>query len=305
MFLDVRVIPGERSILLGCKSKGVLTYNPEILENRLNTDNIKNKWVTHPYIHYKLSSDRINFTLNSLSDEAEINKDLKPIGYYYYTIFWTSITDSDIKPLLRIEFWLLTVFILGMLLFISLRKRTSDISTLLAIFTTGLAGMVFEITVLLAFQSVYGYLYYKIAIIIATFMLGLALGAFLMNRYMTRIKNNTVTLAGIEFLIVTYSLILPAVIIGISQYLEIIFLLLMIIAGFLTGFEFPLASKIYLERNRDAAKTAGVIYGSDVIGAFLGSVVSASLLIPLIGIINTCILVAILNFITGVLALRI
>ena len=47
---------------------------------------------------------------------------------------------------------------------------------LLAIATTGFAGMALEIILLFAYQNIYGHLYYKVGLIITLFMLGLSLG---------------------------------------------------------------------------------------------------------------------------------
>ncbi|HEX55410.1 MAG: hypothetical protein DRO90_01805 [Candidatus Altiarchaeales archaeon] len=303
IFPDVKVIPGERTILLGCKSEGILTYNTDLLGKRINERGIMNKWVNIPYINYKLSPHRINFTLNSLRSNAEINEDFRPIGYYYYTLIWSSISGSEI---MEKAFYVLIIIIIAVILILN-KNRNAPV--LFAILTTGFAGMVLEVSILIAFQAVYGYLYHKMAMIIATFMMGLAVGGSLMNRlmnrYMRRMKNPVNMLVGIEFLIVLYSLFIPITFIeisqyAISQYADTIFPILMLIAGSLVGLEFPLASEIYLERNKEIGKTAGVIYGSDLFGAFLGSLLSASLLIPLMGIINVCILVAILNFVSGI-----
>jgi spermidine synthase len=41
--------------------------------------------------------------------------------------------------------------------------------------------------------------------------------------------------------------------------------------------------------------TAGVLYACDLVGAFLGSVVVAVVLIPVLGIVETCLLAAVLK----------
>ena len=53
---------------------------------------------------------------------------------------------------------------------------------LLAIATTGFAGMALEIILLFAYQNIYGHLYYKVGLIVTLFMLGLSLGGWAMLR---------------------------------------------------------------------------------------------------------------------------
>ena len=44
-----------------------------------------------------------------------------------------------------------------------------------AVFTTGFAGSALEVIILIGFQIIYGFMYYKIGLLITTFMIGLAL----------------------------------------------------------------------------------------------------------------------------------
>ena len=307
VFPELIVIPGEKSFLLASKSRDVLIYDPEILSERLEDRDIKTKLLDNSYIEYKLSGDRINFTLDSLKDDdVLINTDLRPIGYYYDILLWSSLTNPELRHLLDIQLIALIPIVFFSIL-IAIWKLSKRLLIPSAIFTIGLTGMVYEVVSLIAFQVLYGYLYYKIAIIIAAFMAGLALGGNYMNKIME--NKGRELFAKIEFSIVLYSLFLPFMFIEISSHLrdlqlisvEILFPLLMVIAGFLVGLEFPLANKIYLSKEGKIAQTAGTIYASDLLGACLGAIFSSAILIPLIGITNVCILVAILNLIMGLM----
>jgi len=66
----------------------------------------------------------------------------------------------------------------------------------------------------------------------------------------------------------------------------------------MVGMEFPLASKLHF---KSISSTAASLYNSDLIGACIGALLVSALLIPLIGIINVCLLVGLLNIISGLI----
>jgi len=176
-----------------------------------------------------------------------------------------------------------------------------------AIFTTGFAASSIEIILLIGFQILYGYVYHKLGIIITVFMLGLAIGAYHMNKRLKRTKVEN--LIKIEFLIAIFSILLPFALILMNSlknstliYLSSQFIIpfLTLILAILVGMEFPLASKLHF---KNISHTAAVLYNADLIGACIGALLVSALLIPLIGIVNVCILVGILNIVSGTIIL--
>ena len=77
--------------------------------------------------------------------------------------------------------------------------------------------------------------------------------------------------------------------------MELSFAMLPIIAGFIGGVQFPLANKICLEASGDVGKTTGFLYGLDLFGASIGGILVGLLLVPVIGIVGTCVLLCIIN----------
>lgn len=74
--------------------------------------------------------------------------------------------------------------------------------------------------------------------------------------------------------------------------------LLIILIGVLTGAEIPLLMEI---RKKQKSDTEASVLGIDYIGAFLGTIVFAFYLYPVVGLVKACFLVALANSITGVL----
>lgn len=107
-----------------------------------------------------------------------------------------------------------------------------------------------------------------------------------------------------ELWIICFALFLPFVFLIPAHYLEktIVyallygaFLLMSFMCGTLVGFQFPLASKIYLKMTpQDGAfgKTAGLIYGADLFGGFWGGLVGGVFLLPVLGLKDACFLMA-------------
>ena len=76
---------------------------------------------------------------------------------------------------------------------------------------------------------------------------------------------------------------------------EILYILLVSIAGLLTGMEFPVASALYSHHGARVGKTAGMLDSADHIGACCGALVVGMIFIPLLGITVSCYFISALN----------
>jgi spermidine synthase len=148
-----------------------------------------------------------------------------------------------------------------------------------------------------SFQTLYGYAYQWIGLLIASFMVGLALGSWTMTWALEKIRKFALTLAGVEILMTLFAalgMILlalfysPGLGVRILTGMRLAFLLLSGITGYLVGLEFPLASCIFSGKGERAGRTAGILYGSDLFGAWAGSLLVGVLWVPVLGILQTC-----------------
>ncbi len=85
---------------------------------------------------------------------------------------------------------------------------------------------------------------------------------------------------------------------------NMIFPLLPIIAGFMGGIQFPLATKIYLKHKTRVGRVAGLTYGVDLIGACTGAILVSAFFVPIIGIPNTCFILVTLSIIALILLIQ-
>ena len=319
VFSDVKVIPGDTAYFLVCDKPGLLTYDYKILEERAKERNLDIKYVREYYLFSKLSPQKINSTENALQPQklVKANYDFRPISYYYDMVFWAAhFKDSFLSRILEAatesKIWKIVFGICGLILLfglISVKKKTElrRRATLLSIMTTGFTQMVIQIAILLSFQIIYGYVYYKLGLIITAFMAGLGMGSLWIIRIMPKLKKDLNLLIWAQLAICIYPLTLPGILLWLSNSSagaiswlgsNVLFLFLPIIAGFIGGFQFPLANKIYLgNEKKDIGKVAGLSYGMDLFGSCLGAFLTAIFLIPILGIPKTCWVAAVINFI--------
>jgi len=169
-----------------------------------------------------------------------------------------------------------------------------------AIGTTGFAGMALEMILMFAYQNMYGYLYQKIGLIVAIFMLGLAIGGFASHRLVRYSTKGQQFLIFGEISFVLLTVLLPLVLRGLTTFSfqfisEVIILAIVGIAGLLTGWEFPLASAIYFEIRQKLGQTAGILDSADHLGALCGALLVGTLLVPILGMAATCYVVGALK----------
>jgi spermidine synthase len=154
-----------------------------------------------------------------------------------------------------------------------------------AIFASGFAASALEVVLLLAFQILAGSVYRQLGVIVTVFMAGLAVGAWVANRY--RLKLSLLA-AGIAVIATALPFALPrlggAPLAGVAA--------LTFVVALLVGMEFPSATRT---QTCDVAGTAARLYTADFVGASLGALVASTLLIPLLGVTATCLLTAGLN----------
>jgi|TARA_B100001971_G_scaffold185132_1_gene184239 spermidine synthase len=286
-FKNILIIPGDKNYFIASDKE--LTYD---IVSLIKNKEIDTKYVNEYYLKGKLTPDRIDYIQNSLIKDTKPNEDFKPITYYYHLLYWLRN--------FRLDIGLLVIIVIFMFLYL-LRIKPIPF----ALFTTGFSAAALEVVVLIGFQILYGYVYSKLSIIITAFMIGLVLGSYYMNK---KIEN----MGKKEFVRIEYSLFFCSLLVPIILFLlsriknsflvtissHTILPLFTIIIAILVGMEFPLASKLFFKDK--VRETAALLYNADLIGACLGALLTSALLIPLIGIFKVCLLVGILNLVSGV-----
>jgi spermidine synthase len=195
-----------------------------------------------------------------------------------------------------------------MVRWLSLNKQRASAGFCVAAMGATLIGL--EILLLLAFQAIYGYVYHQLAILIASFMAGMAWGSWRgMRRPISHRDIRTLArlqvLAALSPLVLYFAFQALAVIqnrLGLVLASQIVFPVLALCCGFMGGYQFPLASRIFFAGSNREARSPGVLYALDLMGACAGALLFSVYLVPVFGFFKTALLMAIVNLAPAALA---
>ncbi len=327
VFPYVVAIPGETIHFFTSTRPDVLTDNPQTLISRLQAPNLKTQYVREYFIPFRMMPDRMVQVREQLWPLAStpVNRDFEPIAYYFNVVLWSTqfklgysrwfrtaahIAFTDVIDGVLIVLLFVAVFVA----FVATRERRARSAAACCMAATGFTLMALQIFLLLSFQSVYGYVYQQLAILIAMCMAGIAFGSWLGIR---RIRSSNSppyrTIATTQFVL---ALSAPALIFVVSLLSKIsgmattwlaaqfVFPALAALCGILGGYQFPVATEIYLHDNTGRSGL-GTLYAIDLLGGCVGALVLSSYLIPVFGFWKTAWLSAAVNLAPVLLAARV
>jgi len=276
------VIPGGRIFFLA--SDGELY--PDIAA-RIEQSGVSTRLVNRHYLDAMLTPDRLADMQRATAAPAALNTDFNPVLYYYHLRHWMSQFRQ--VPVLWIA-----VLVAGLVAYL-LRTRAVPF----AIFASGFAASALEVVLLLGFQILCGSVYRQVGVIITVFMAGLAVGGFVATRYRPVAGRSTLAglAVGIAFLAAALPVALKSLECVLVSTTQTMIALLTLALAFMVGMEFPVATRA---TPGDVAETASRLYTADFIGACLGALLASTLLIPLLGVMATCLLAAGLNAVGAV-----
>lgn len=281
-FAHVLIIPGTDTYFLA--SDAPLTY---AISERIDQKSIHTEFINPYYLSGLLTEDRIAMVEDSIHEDVQVNSDFHPEAYYHYLVYWMSQFQTSFLGFLAV------IALCVVILFVKISPHPVPF----ALFTTGFTGASLEVVLVLGFQIIYGYVYSQVGVLLTAFMVGLVVGAFSMNQ--RRETHSFGSLIGIECGIIicsgTLALVLPFL-------TKLLFPVFMIVLGVLVGAEFSLASVLYYS---DIPTTASALFSADLLGGCIGALLVSTLLIPFMGVLTTCGVVAGLNGVSLIFLLKI
>lgn len=316
VFPEIAVIPGDPNYILASPHKELKSIKAQNMIANKRARKLTTKFLTDFHIQQKLDDRRQEWFRESLfhGKRVRLNKDETPTGLYYALAYWNAQFHPQIQP-----FWNLVgqlhfahLLILGILLITviyvkeKIKKGKVNKGCLIwVIITSGFWGTAMSILLIFSLQTMYGHVYHWIGLLIAAFMVGLALGSMIMTSSLKDFNLSTASLIKLEIFIIVFLICLLFLFYlfysygGWSSFLEAIkisFLIFSLIAGLAVGLEFPLTSKIFTELLKEVGQPAGLLYASDLIGACLGSLLVGVILIPTLGVLQTGAIILLLKF---------
>ncbi|HUW83908.1 MAG TPA: fused MFS/spermidine synthase [Phycisphaerae bacterium] len=328
-FEDVVVEWGVTPRIFACRTPGWLTTDPRVLASRLlrhgcvildlepgQSSDLDRTALYSAFFAGTdwLAPDKVAQRRTEIETYAgaAVYTDARPAAYIDWFIWWDKQQRGPSARLFewmqRISSWqVLLAAVAAMALWqvlrrsLSPRPRPLSDAVLLCVVTTGLSAMALEIVLLFAFQSLYGYVYQRIGLIIAVFMFGLVIGSGGMNRILRRrLAGSLSLLVVIAVLLGLSAATIPLILTGLGRLgnaslAEPVIFSLVFAIGLFGGLVFPLAAALLLRSRPAPTRTAGWLEAADHGGACLGALVTGLLLVPVLGMAATCYILAVLN----------
>ena len=282
VFTHTLLLPGGRVFILASDAPLF-----EDVAERLDERGIPREFVKRHYLDAMLTPDRMADMRRAVTTGVGVNRDLSPGLYYRHLRHWLSQFHSRLG---RLQWVLAAVLVLCLV-----RLRAAS----LAVFASGFGASALQMVLLLAHQVVFGSLYRQVGLIVTAFMLGLAVGGFVGNRWRVKFEGGTLALLalGLALFAAAQPFLLPEIRVvsaarSGSWIAPAVIPVLTLILATVVGMEFPIAARL---RRRTVPDAAWRLYTADFIGASLGALLASAWLLPVWGVAGTCGLTAILN----------
>jgi spermidine synthase len=315
VFPEVAVIPGDTLHMFAAGAANALTEDPGVLVARLRERDLKTSYVREYFLPYRMSAERMGQIKELLRplQQTRMNRDFQPAAYYFGAVLWSAQFKSGYARVLEraagVQFSSVwgAVAALSLLLFVIIRwiprSARGRAGALWSVGATGYTLMALQILLILAFQSLYGYVYKELAMTIGMFMAGIAIGTWLaVGR-----ADDELTLARRsawnQFLLAICAPLLLVVMMQLTKssgantsasIAGILFPVMAALAGIPGGYQFPLAAASYF-RGKEMQAGYGALYAVDLIGGCVGALALAGILIPVFGLWDVAWLTALVN----------
>jgi spermidine synthase len=307
VFAQVRPLPGDTNIYLACDDPALARLDEAALARRLRQRGIRTGFVGPGQLSLRLESqwrERFDAALAPVSAGAGVNRDFSPRAVIHALADWNAMFSPAAGRLLA---WaeaatlprLTAAIALILIAALAWRRRRPELGAAaapLALAATGFAGMVYNMALVFAFQALYGYAYLWIGLLVSVFMAGAA-GASLLLAQGSGAARHPFLLSEAALILFSAGLPLAFGALGSAAVpdaaLKGTFLFLGLAAGALTGAQFPLACRL-------GGPGPAALYACDLLGGWLGAVVGAALILPVLGLRDACLGLAALKLATFV-----
>jgi len=181
-------------------------------------------------------------------------------------------------------------------------------------FMSGMTGLIYEVTWTRMFTAIFGNTTYAVSAVLTAFMGGLALGSFIIGKFIDK-KHHLLKIYGIlELGIGLSALLMPLLLHILNEFYTISYqhlhfsvwqlliiktamsLAVLLVPTFLMGGTLPVLSKFIVGQIRQSGTRIGLLYAVNTLGATLGCFLTGFLFIKVIGVTRTIQVAAAINF---------
>jgi spermidine synthase len=315
VFPEVEVVPGEPNLFLAGRTVRPGRFEPETLAARLARYGFAMRVTTPRHLAERLAQPRAADFADRLAagprlGAGMLNHDLQPVQVLAALSYWAGLTSFRaarwFSGLIRARTWLFLLLVAGLVSAVIVWRRRTRFALRFAVFSTGFAGAVASILILLLFQVAQGTMYLQVVLLTTAFMAGTAMGGTWATRLARTLRSRAalrvmylleagIGLIGLLIVLTTSVLAHSNPAMTTAAYVAFA-----IATGALLGAEFPLAGCLYLEAapNPGPARTTGNLYSADLLGGVLSSLLVPIILVPVVGMLATFLLVALVKLVS-------
>jgi spermidine synthase len=243
---------------------------------------------------------RIKQTLDTAS--SELNRDLHPVSYLAFLRVWDQFAGGGfargLRALVGVPAWawvLALAAVCGLTLLaprLGARTQAASRYALASVATSGFVGMTVTVLAVLTYQSLFGQMYEKVALLVAGYMAGLALGGWWTTRRLRKgivaarlLAAGDLALAACGALFLAY-LLLSQDRVGWTR--EAFLLALVVLSGACAGVAFPAAAAVLAGQGVGLGRQAGRVDAVDHFAALTGALTVGVVLLPAVGLPAVC-----------------
>ena len=327
VFPSVSIVPGETTHFIASTQANAVEEAPAVLIERMRARSLQTQYITEYMLPYRLAPDRVAQVQSALQSTGprRINRDFHPAGYYFATELWTTQFNRGYAWWMERASHLSFTWVLAGILFASLalvagllalaalfsasrmKSWSRRIASPCSVLAAGFTLMTLQMLLLLCFQSICGYLYRDLALMMGSFMGGVAAGTW-MGRAKSSVDIGRA--AAINQLLLALSApLLLAVASGLvsvegshALLMRVLFPCLALLFEIPGGMQFALATRNE-EADNPARRNAALLYAMDLAGGCVAALLLAGLVVPLFGFWNAAWLAAAANLLPGFLFL--
>ena len=278
-FSNVLLVPGGKTFFIASDA-GMSLDIPGMIEKK----GIRTSYVNKYYLDPAQMKERSEYIMANISGSAGINHDFRPLMFFAQMKYRLTYFNRHY----------LTVIIIVLLIIGLIMLNLNAVNT--GLFTGGFTAGAFQVLIILSLQVFCGYVFQLTGFIIMLFMLGLILGSKAGTLWFSR--NPFKVYLSVQLLLAALSVLIPIALILLGRMGLPLWMVQAKTAGItlalsvLIGLEYSLAFRL---SSKKPTLAVAKNYSSDLFGSALGAFIVPVFLFPLLGLMNTGYLLALLN----------
>lgn len=285
VFPHINYIPGDTCVFLASRKPFKVSV-ASILRKKEELG-IETSFINERYLKMRMSPIRYMLLESAIKTEQRVNSDFNPSLYLfqlnYLSGYHGKLEKKFYEFLISVPtFWLIDVPLILFAIFLLIKLSTKKSSFyMLPVFGIGLTTLSMEILIVLAYQVFHGYFYGRIALLLFSFMAGLAFGSSFIKlclkpslRILSIFQFSMLLLSIASFLFFK----IPSSMMSSPICHFLMFVLLFLFAIF-SGSIFIIANELFTEKE----KRFGLGWAVDLFGSTIGAISISTVLLPVAG----------------------